>query len=125
VRARCALLLAVVAVVAGLVAMHGLGSAAVGPARDHAMAAGGHMASAAGEPSHACGHLGEGDGGGHAVHADDTCAAGGVGGGPALPVPLPGVDAPAVDQSAAPRPPPAALAGRSPPSLSELQLLRI
>ncbi|MER5835935.1 DUF6153 family protein [Streptomyces sp. NPDC002130] len=64
--------------------------------------------------------------GGHVQHADATCASGAVGGGPVLP-PLVPDPVPAVVRDSAVR----AYAGgdsddaRAPPSLAELQLLRI
>ncbi|MDG9717162.1 DUF6153 family protein [Streptomyces sp. DH24] len=66
------------------------------------------------------------DGGGHARHADPTCASGAVGGGPVLPAlvldPVPAAArADAVRAYAAEAPDGA----RAPPSLAELQLLRI
>ncbi|MFJ3722767.1 DUF6153 family protein [Streptomyces sp. NPDC090045] len=129
-------LLLVLAVLAGLVAMHGLGPGASVPARAHA-AAGSHHASAAGHekvasdtPCHdSCVHAGDpvgGGRGGHAEHADATCAATGTAGSPVLPAPavLPGMtDAEAVLAHGIV--PDATACGRAPPSLSELQLLRI
>ncbi|MEU8774494.1 DUF6153 family protein [Streptomyces sp. NPDC048606] len=72
----------------------------------------------------ACPH--EGPGGGHAEHADPTCAAPGTGAPPVLsgPAPAPGAlgaPAPAAHGIA----PASAVDGRAPPSLSELQLLRV
>jgi hypothetical protein len=73
-----------------------------------------------------CGATDGSCGGGHVRHADTTCASGAVGGGPALPALAPDPSAPAVRAEAAPsraaRTPDGA---RAPPSLSELQLLRI
>ena len=64
-------------------------------------------------------------GGGHAQHADPTCASGAVGAGPVLPGLLPDPDGSAVhgdlfgrSTAAAPE------GGRAPPSLAELQILR-
>ncbi len=64
-------------------------------------------------------------GGGHAQHADPTCASGAVGAGPALPAPLADPFGTAVagdldgrSVAAAPE------GGRAPPSLAELQILR-
>ncbi|GGX41989.1 DUF6153 family protein [Streptomyces chryseus] len=124
--------LLVLAVLVGLLAMHGLGpvaplmsSSAV--AVDHhavTVAAASHVGGAACED---CVHVGHDEGGigGHAEHADATCAAGGTSGAPAVPTPaLAGVvTCPAVvlPASAATT----TLGGRAPPSLSELQLLRI
>ncbi|GAA0315090.1 DUF6153 family protein [Streptomyces polychromogenes] len=67
-----------------------------------------------------------GRGGGHAVHADPTCAASGTSGAPVLPplAPAPGGVA-AACAAAHTAPPGATASGRAPPSLSELQLLRI
>ncbi|WP_374777421.1 DUF6153 family protein [Streptomyces sp. NBC_01310] len=129
-------LLLVLAVLAGLVAMHGLGPGASVPAGAHT-AASSHHASAAGHakvasdaPCHDdCVHAGDpvgGGRGGHADHADATCAATGTAGAPVLPAPavLPGnTDAAAVVAHGIV--PDATACGRAPPSLSELQLLRI
>ncbi|MFJ4691554.1 DUF6153 family protein [Streptomyces sp. NPDC088766] len=69
---------------------------------------------------------GGGDGRGHAEHADPTCSSGAVGAGPLLPVPALDPTGQAVDlvgsrSSTATGPE----GGRAPPSLAELQLLRI
>ncbi|MEV0222481.1 DUF6153 family protein [Streptomyces sp. NPDC050704] len=116
----CALLL-------GLLGMHGLG-----PVPDMT-AASGHPRTAATEPMgvmasapDVCDHD-EGGCTGHAVHADPTCASTSVAGPPALmPVLLPDVaacagvpDARTLPTGSGPH------GGRAPPSLSELQLLRI
>lgn len=116
--------LLVMAVLAGVLGMHGLAPGGVPAERGGA----GHvMATAAADGiAHASGGCAHQDGGsGHLVHADGTCAAAGVGSAytpPAL------TGAP----SAAPPAPTAAAAffaaphdGRAPPDLSELQLLRI
>lgn len=130
-------LLLVLAVLAGLVAMHGLGPGAAVPAGAHAAASSPHASAAGHElaiPSDApchdgCVHADDpaGDGrGGHAQHADATCAATGTAGAPVLPAPavLPGTtDAEAVLAHGIV--PDATACGRAPPSLSELQLLRI
>ncbi|WP_093802585.1 DUF6153 family protein [Streptomyces sp. Wb2n-11] len=124
--------LLVLAVLAGLVAMHGLGPA-VPPVSSSAMPEVRHAVMAAAS-SHSgaaecedCVHAGrdDGDNGGHAEHADDTCAASGTSGAPAVPDPAlagavacPAADVPALVPAATP-------GGRAPPSLSELQLLRI
>ncbi|WP_030740333.1 DUF6153 family protein [Streptomyces sp. NRRL F-5135] len=110
----------VLAVVAGVLAMHGLASADTTAGHDaaptsHAMTA---MAPDCVQPEH--------DGGGHMDHADATCAAAGIGSAPALPAlpvavtsvgPVTPVDG-ARHVSGAPP-------GGSSASLSELQLLRI
>ncbi|MFJ4775749.1 DUF6153 family protein [Streptomyces sp. NPDC088762] len=133
-------LLLVPAVLFGLVAMHGLGPGGV-PAAAHTSAGGhhgagaaaahdGHHGAGAAAAHDGCVHAGDpsdgGSGGGHAEHADATCAAAGVAGSPVLPVPaaLPGtVHGPTTPGRGLV--PDAAFGGRAPPSLSELQLLRI
>lgn len=123
-----AYVLLVLAVLAGVVAMHGLGPA-VPTALNHAAPDSRHVVTAA-APSHACDcvhvdHDGNGDAGGHVEHADATCAASGTSGAPALPALSPGgvVACPTTDVLATA--PAATLGERAPPSLSELQLLRI
>ncbi|MFD5544025.1 DUF6153 family protein [Streptomyces sp. NPDC127079] len=65
-------------------------------------------------------------GGGHAHHADATCASGALSGGPALPAPAPDpVHVPVTDRTASSRAATAPDAARAPPDLAELQLLRI
>lgn len=119
------LVLLVMAVLTGVLAMHGL---APGPApMDVTVSGSTHGAmttpekavQAAGDCSHAAG------GPGHAHHADATCAAAGVGA-PYAPPPLasaPGVllvaQTPPLGAVGAPE------GGRAPPDLAELQLLRI
>ncbi|MFF8263031.1 DUF6153 family protein [Streptomyces virginiae] len=121
-----ALLVLVLAVLAGILGMHALGPdpahAAVPPDAHHATAVD-HGAPAV-EPAGAdCSHP---DGGsGHSDHADATCAAAGTASAytpPALVEALTGV--PAVSPSDAVEPP-AVDAARAPPDLAELQLLRI
>ncbi|GAB2930376.1 DUF6153 family protein [Streptomyces mayteni] len=123
--------LTVLALLAGLLAMHGLGPAvalaapahAAAPAPAPAPAHGSAMAPAeAGGPADRACH----DRGGHPEHADPTCAALTVGGhqAPAGPWAVPAV----TDAVATGVPAPQRghdLGGRAPPSLSELQLLRI
>lgn len=125
-----AYVLLVLAVLVGVVAMHGLGPA-VPPAVNHAAPDSRHAVTAT-APSHACDCLhvdhdgnGNGDAGGHVEHADATCAAGGTSGAPALPALSPDrvVTSPTADVLATA--PAATLGERAPPSLSELQLLRI
>lgn len=116
----CALLL-------GLLGMHGLGqvpevTAVSGHDR---MVSAAYMDVAASMPG-ACDH-GEGGCPGHTDHADPTCASASVAGGPlVVPVLLPdvaagvgAVDVPASSVGGDPD------GGRAPPSLSELQILRI
>ncbi|MEV8460907.1 MULTISPECIES: DUF6153 family protein [Streptomyces] len=112
----------VLGLLAGLFAMHGLapgGGLAGGHPQGHAR----HGVVAVSMDDE-CGH--DGHGGGHARHADATCASGAVSGGPVLPAlavdPLAAhqaVEAPRSYAGDAPE------GGRAPPSLSELQLLRI
>uniref|UniRef100_A0AAU2JWN4 DUF6153 family protein n=1 Tax=Streptomyces sp. NBC_00049 TaxID=2903617 RepID=A0AAU2JWN4_9ACTN len=126
----CTRLLLVLTALTGLVAMHGLGLGAA-PAAAHHAAAGEHAAGAhcgpqaspAGHGADASAHEGCG---GHAQHADATCAAAGTSGAPVLPVPalVPGTVTPAADPGHGTKPG-ATACGRAPPSLSELQLLRI
>ncbi|WP_431043103.1 DUF6153 family protein [Streptomyces sp. P1-3] len=155
--ARAWFLTLTLAVLAGLAAMHGLGStppaaATTSPSATTVTAAGAVVRAHAGAASeHAmpapapaavrqavrqaedCAHAdatrvddhGQGHGGGHTEHADPTCAAGGTGTGPVLPA-LPPSPVPAVaDGAPVERDAVTAVGGRAPPSLSELQLLRI
>nr|WP_251054798.1 DUF6153 family protein [Streptomyces sp. ISL-66] len=120
------LALLVLAVLAGVLAMHGLGPAPVSAkasasAASHVMVTSpdgaGHAA--AGDCSHTAG------GTGHANHADATCAAAGVGVSYAPPALASALD---VTPAVVARPAGAAGApesGRAPPDLAELQLLRI
>ncbi|MEU3983303.1 DUF6153 family protein [Streptomyces sp. NPDC026672] len=65
-------------------------------------------------------------GGDHLRHADATCASAAVGGGPNLPGPAPGpVGAPVPADRAGSPPATTPDGARAPPSLAELQLLRI
>ncbi|MFE4537094.1 DUF6153 family protein [Streptomyces scopuliridis] len=130
-------------VMTGLLAMHGLSpapsmaahtasspapaasTAAMGPGSSPVPPPSGHVM-AAGAVNGDCVHQGDG-GGGHLDHADATCAAAGVSAGPALPTSLASaLPAGTLDVPAALRQAPGTTAGdRAPPSLSELQLLRI
>ncbi|MFJ8134851.1 DUF6153 family protein [Streptomyces sp. NPDC096013] len=120
--------LLVAALLLGLLGMHGLGP--VLPLADHApghtmVATAAAMGEKASTPG-ACDH-GSGDRGGHLAHADATCASASVGGTPAVvPVLQPDVAAhvevPDGRTSEAGSGPDG---GRAPPSLAELQLLRI
>lgn len=118
--------LLVLAVLAGVLAMHGLGpgpASAKPPAAvsGHAMAMSHEEAGrqVAGDCSHTDGAMG------HADHADATCAAAGVSAAYAAPALAEALDAGAVPValpgSAAGGPE----SGRAPPDLAELQLLRI
>ncbi|MDQ0794245.1 DUF6153 family protein [Streptomyces sp. B1I3] len=117
--------LLVLAVLAGVLAMHGLAPGAV-PAKTATVGSGHGVAMVHEKDVEAaadCVHAGGGSG--HAQHVDATCAAAGVGA-PYAPPPLasaPGVP-PAVrvlSSGAAGSPE----GGRAPPDLAELQLLRI
>lgn len=120
------LLLLVLAVLAGVLAMHGLGSGPV-PRSAHSSAAEGHGAAMAGAAGHEagadCSHT---DGGaGHVDHADAACAATGISTPYEPPVPavaLRGAPVAAVLPAAAAG---SAESERAPPDLAELQLLRI
>lgn len=122
-------LLLVLAVLLGIVGMHGLGPGALPPAAAHAAA---RPAAAEHPPAdpcdcvHADGPDHGGSSGGHAQHADPTCAASGTSGAPVLYAPAP---APGGIPARAEAPHGAVLrataCGRAPPALSELQLLRV
>lgn len=127
-------LLLLFALLTGVVAMHGLGPGPALAASGHA-AHSGHAVSAAAAPHAgaltpaapcACADDG-GDGGGeHGHHADPTCAAPGTTGAPVLTAPAAAPGTPAAATVAAHGAVPGSAApGRAPPSLSELQLLRI
>jgi hypothetical protein len=117
--------LCVLGLLAGLLGMHGLAPGGAAPQREHMPQTRVVHPSDRSEAQDGCeqdGHCG----GGHVQHADVTCASGAVGGGPVVPAlvadPVPtGVrqdvvrDRAAVEQDGA----------RAPPSLAELQLLRI
>jgi hypothetical protein len=127
-RARAYVML-VLAVLLGVVAMHGLApgtafaaghtvSTTAGPAAPAEV----HDDSAGCDCAHGDHHNG---GGGHVSHADETCAASGTSAAPALPALVPSAVCTAPDAD----PPASAFEAtpgvRAPPSLSELQLLRI
>lgn len=123
------LTLLVLGLLAGLFGMHGLapGGASVVGGHHSGAAAHAHMANADMAPvsTESVCH-GHGDGGGHTQHADPACASGAVGAGPALPVLMPDP----AGQAGAPLGGHRTVAaepegGRAPPSLAELQLLRI
>lgn len=115
--------LLVLGLLAGLFGMHGLapgGATAIG----HHSHATRHAEMASLSTESVC--HGDGHGSGHAQHADPACASGAVGAGPVLPVLMPDpagqAGAPVRGlQSMAAEPE----GGRAPPSLAELQLLRI
>lgn len=127
------LTLLVLAVLAGVLAMHGLGP---GPAPTSAPASGHVMVTAHEEAAQhvtaheaaqhmtgACSHT---DGGaGHADHADATCAAAGVGASYAPPVLGAALDGGFVSAGLPGGAAGTPESGRAPPDLAELQLLRI
>ncbi|GAA2433424.1 DUF6153 family protein [Streptomyces macrosporus] len=120
--------LSVLAVLTGLLAMHGPATAGLPDVRS----AGGHAmpvsAMAPGDPDGSgggeCAHAPHGADG-HPHHADPTCAAAGTSGAPILPALSPTAAAPTAPASAVRRVPAGEFGVRAPPSLSELQLLRI
>lgn len=128
-------MLVALAVVAGLLGMHGLapGSSAevsTGVVRGQHTSAphssAHHVVAQVPGPDNVgehCAHSAQDQGGGHAEHADPTCAAGGLGVAFVLPAPaMTGVAA----QAPSGRSRDAVTAvPRTPPSLAELQLLRI
>ncbi|AWN28555.1 MULTISPECIES: DUF6153 family protein [Streptomyces] len=112
--------LCVLGLLAGLLGMHGLGPVAAAPssAHDHRMSV---VAKA-----HA--HCPDGDcgGSGHVHHADPTCASAALHGPPAPPALTPSLGSPVQPSEAAGAGEPVNRdGGRAPPSLAELQLLRI
>ncbi|MEV6736356.1 DUF6153 family protein [Streptomyces sp. NPDC051104] len=129
-RARWVLL--VMAVLAGVLAMHALSPSGTPSAGQHVMVgapAAGHRTAAA--PAHAddcaCRHLSNAGHGGMAMdHSGGTCAAGGTAASYVPPALLPALTVPGECAAAFSGPPVARTAdGRAPPDLSELQLLRI
>jgi hypothetical protein len=113
--------LLVLGLLVGLLAMHGM--APGGGLQGHPGGGSAHMATVAAgvdEPCH------DGCGSGHLHHADPTCASGAVSGGPALPALVPDPTATAVrDDAPGPEVVTSQDGARAPPSLAELQLLRI
>ncbi|MFJ9909301.1 DUF6153 family protein [Streptomyces sp. NPDC101152] len=109
----------VLGLLAGLLGMHGL---APGGALD-AHSAPRHTAVAAGAHG---GCSGDDCGGGHLKHADQTCTSAAVSGGPTLPALTPDpVTAPVRADVPCPYAGAAPDGARAPPSLAQLQLLRI
>ncbi|MEY9992877.1 hypothetical protein ABIE67_004909 [Streptomyces sp. V4I8] len=121
-------MLLLLGLLAGLFGMHALGPgdaittafSPTSPHHAHAMS-GGHTTAMTDET--AC--HGSDSGGGHAQHADPTCASGAIGAGPALPALAPDPGGAAVAGDLGGRSVAAATeGGRAPPSLAELQILR-
>ncbi|MFJ4538051.1 DUF6153 family protein [Streptomyces tibetensis] len=124
--------LCVLGLLVGLLGMHGLAPGGGLPGQGHGEQA--HASQAAVPRSHVfethesrtrampCGHCGDG----HVQHADATCASGAVGGGPVLPPLVPDPVPASLGESAVRAYAVVDTEGaRAPPSLSELQLLRI
>ncbi|WP_259407997.1 DUF6153 family protein [Streptomyces akebiae] len=115
--------LLVLGLLAGLVGMHGLAPGGTTAVTGHHCSTAAHADMAIMGAESVCDR--HGDGSGHALHADPTCASGAVGAGPALPAlvpdpcgqagsPVSGLRSMAAEPEG----------GRAPPSLAELQLLR-
>ncbi|MEV7415509.1 DUF6153 family protein [Streptomyces sp. NPDC089919] len=140
--------LLVLLVLAGVLAMHALPQATAGTRPHDSTSA--HVAARTADASHTesmeaghpptsgrtpapggptahCPCMDHGHGGGHLAHADATCAAAGTSGGPVLPglLPVRLAGAPAAAYGGPAAGVPGRTGGRAPPSLSELQLLRI
>lgn len=127
-------MLLLLGLLAGLFGMHALGPAdAVAAASSHASPH--HAPTPAPAPAMSGGHTtamtdetachGSDSGGGHAQHADPTCASGAIGAGPVLPALAPDPGGAAVAGDVHGRSVAAATeGGRAPPSLAELQILR-
>ncbi|MFJ6072653.1 DUF6153 family protein [Streptomyces sp. NPDC093065] len=110
---------------AGLLGMHGLapGGGLPEPSAGHPHASAAPMA--AGEAHAGC-PRNDGSCGGHLRHADAVCASGAVGDGPVLPAPVPDpVPVAVCDGIVRTHAVDAPDGARAPPSLAELQLLRI
>ncbi|MFI2435589.1 DUF6153 family protein [Streptomyces sp. NPDC018693] len=113
--------LCVLGLLVGLLGMHALAPGGSGPdhAHEHPVAA------TAAEAHGVCFGDGHG-GGGHARHADATCASAAVAGAPELPALVPDpVSTPVSADAVRPYAAVAPDGARAPPSLAELQLLRI
>ncbi|MDX2683052.1 DUF6153 family protein [Streptomyces sp. NY05-11A] len=115
-------MLLVLGLLAGLLGMHAL--APVGTVHEHAGPQ--HMKVAAASAHEGCPGDDGGCGGGHLHHADPTCVAAAVSGAPALPAVVPDpVAVPMRADAVRSYPRTAPDGARAPPSLAELQLLRI
>ncbi|QGV82174.1 DUF6153 family protein [Streptomyces ficellus] len=115
-------LLLVLALLAGVFAMHGLAPGTPAPAT----AGHGHARPAAHATGDACEHLHEpGGGAGHVEHADAMCAAGGVSTAPAQAPLLAGAVSAAADDVPRVHARGAGATDRAPPDLAQLQLLLI
>ncbi|WP_338117164.1 DUF6153 family protein [Streptomyces viridochromogenes] len=128
-------MLLLLGLLAGLFGMHALGPgnvvAASSTSPHHASPASSHHAPAramngrtTAMTDEAVCH-GSDSGGGHAQHADPTCASGSIGAGPVLPAPAPDPGGATAAGDLDGRSATAATeGGRAPPSLAELQILR-
>ncbi|MFB7323801.1 DUF6153 family protein [Streptomyces sp. NPDC056190] len=119
--------LLVLGLLAGLLGMHTLapGGAAAAGAR-HPSAASAHMGMMTGGDEPVCHGDDGGGGGGHVRHADSTCASSVLETGPVLPALMPDPVGPVPLAFGGHGSGAAALdGGRAPPTLAELQLLRI
>ncbi|KPI07559.1 hypothetical protein OK074_0269 [Actinobacteria bacterium OK074] len=120
--------LLVLALLTGLFGMHALTVAGAVPDPGHMapMAAAAPAEAPSASTATGCGGCAGGCGTGHVQHADSTCASGAVNGAPALPPlvadPVAAADTPEAVRSLTVGAPDG---GRAPPSLAELQLLRI
>ncbi|MGW7486864.1 DUF6153 family protein [Streptomyces sp. NPDC054786] len=117
---RCRALF-VLALLAGLLGMHALGPVVTSapPPHEHHIT----VAATAHEHCHGAGDCGNG---GHTHHADTTCASGALDGAPTPPALVPSPVRPAEPEDAAGLDESKGQdGGRAPPSLAELQLLRI
>ncbi|MFE4451217.1 DUF6153 family protein [Streptomyces sp. NPDC056796] len=124
--------LLVLAVLSGLLAMHGLAPGIMAPEAGHAAMSGPssnttHTARAISthRTGDACQHLTGTGTGGPMAHADATCAAAGISTSPAPPTLLPQPGDHTVTAVLPGWPATPAAAGRAPPDLAQLQLLRI
>ncbi|MFG2533246.1 DUF6153 family protein [Streptomyces sp. NPDC048516] len=121
---RCRALL-VLALLAGLLGMHALSPVLTPAPSPHEHRHEHRMAVAAGAHAHCVGEGGCGSGG-HVHHADTTCASGALDGPPTPPPLVPSPVRPAEpDDAAGAGESKGQDGGRAPPSLAELQLLRI
>ncbi|MFE3882854.1 DUF6153 family protein [Streptomyces lydicus] len=123
----------VLALLAGLLGMHALGPVVTSVPSPHEHHHEHHMAMATGAHAHCDGGSGSGSGseggcdsGGHLHHADTTCASGALDGPPMPPALVPSPVRPAeLGDAAGTGESKGQDGGRAPPSLAELQLLRI
>lgn len=121
---RCRVLL-VLALLAGLLGMHALSPVVTSAPPPHEHRHEHRMAMAASAHAH-CGGEGGCGSGGHVHHADTTCASGALDGPPTPPALVPSPVRPAEpDEAAGAGEAKGQDGGRAPPSLAELQLLRI